>query len=98
MGSSSSAFQPLLGSDGVLISFASQKSVTTDNSSINETRDSSSVDGSNLNSFDDSGTDTNAESAAATPEAQSRLVTLLLDSDGISPTALDAWQLALLNS
>lgn len=98
VGSSSSAFQPLLGSDGVLISFASQKSVTTDNSSISEMRDSSSVDGSKLTSFDDSGTDTNAESAAATPEEQSRLVTLLLDSDGISPTALDAWQLALLNS
>jgi hypothetical protein len=94
----SSALQPLLGSDGVLINLASQKSATAENFSISEKINSSSYDGSKGNSSDDSGTDTNAEFVAVTLEPQSPLVTLLLESDGISPTALEAWQLALLNS
>jgi len=94
----SSALQPLLGSDAVLINLASQKSATAENFSISEKINSSSYDGSKGNSSDDSGTDTNAEFVAVTLEPQSPLVTLLLESDGISPTALEAWQLALLNS
>jgi hypothetical protein len=94
----SSALQPLLGSDGVLINLAIQKSATAENFSISEKINSSSYDGSKGNSSDDSGTDTNAEFVAVTLEPQSPLVTLLLESDGISPTALEAWQLALLNS